>query len=470
MEWHGTFEIPETGRRVGGRLTIDAGTSILTTFGALTTAEGDPVTDLLDEDDRVLTMVWCFTEDGQRLTLLDLLSLGGSLGSVGNELATTRQDWIVGSAVAAQLEPTNPVTFASMSFGLTDLSAWMQSPRHEQDTRWDDPIIKLTATNKDSGELRVGDLTLSFGGALGTRTGFDSVTLDYPARIVGTPGREMRWEEIVNTVVTPIEALIWVATGRFNALIEPKVRLDGERPQYSRLWVSPLQPRGYVAPEHRLVESQMLFTAPEMPDGLEVGLTRWFGIWDQIRPAFGPVIARFRAPFTYSNDQFHAGVAGLESYSDQRHGPPGPCKRERRERRDRIRASMNASAPDLTEFVIDAVKEAERPRLRAGLTYLLEEAGEIGLALTGGDTGSFVSAVVKARHAFAHSTRIVGAIEGGPALHWTSRGLNWVLRYHALREIGFDAEAASERVLNNYVFKQEAQRLRDALGDPEASE
>lgn len=301
------------------------------------------------------------------------------------------------------------------------------------------------------------------------RSGFDTVTVEYPARVTGTPPEEMTWEDLVNTVVTPIEAMLWIATGRFSALEEPNVRLEGDPPRYYRLWISPLQPRRFTKPEHRIPHHDMLYTAADIPGGVETGVTKWLGIWDDISPAFGPVIARYRAPFTYANDRFHAAVAALESYSDRRKKPPTLTKAERKGRRKRVEQAIQSQEPDLTEWVMKAVREAERPNLRTRLDHLLSEAEDVGQALTGEDRDYFLSAVVKARHAYAHSIRIVGAIEGGPALHWAAQGLNWVLRYHALTEIGFDPAQARERVLTDTTFVQETDRLRQALERPESA-
>ena len=470
MEWTGTFEIPNSGVRVGGRVRIDAGESVLTTFGALAQRSGGPVTDIVaDDDGQTLPMVWCVTEDGERLTLLNLVSLGGSLGTLGTDLTTTRQQWIVGSAVGALIEPVELVTFSSIAFGLTDLSAWLQTPRPSQDVRGNNPQVDLSVKAPDIAEMTYEGLIIKFGGQLGMRSGFDTVTVEYPARVTGTPPEEMTWEDLVNTVVTPIEAMLWIATGRFSALEEPNVRLEGDPPRYYRLWISPLQPRRFTKPEHRIPHHDMLYTAADIPGGVETGVTKWLGIWDDISPAFGPVIARYRAPFTYANDRFHAAVAALESYSDRRKKPPTLTKAERKGRRKRVEQAIQSQEPDLTEWVMKAVREAERPNLRTRLDHLLSEAEDVGQALTGEDRDYFLSAVVKARHAYAHSIRIVGAIEGGPALHWAAQGLNWVLRYHALTEIGFDPAQARERVLTDTTFVQETDRLRQALERPESA-
>ncbi len=466
MEWTGTFEIPESGVRVGGRLTIDAGRSILTTFGALAADSSAPlVTDPWESED--IPMVWGVAEDGSRLTLLDLVPLGGNVSFPGEW--TTRQEWICGSAVGDHIEPEEPVTFSSLSFGLTDLSSWLGTPRPTEDWEWKEPArLDLSVSQHEIAEVVHGDLTINFDGMWGTRRAFDEVTVTYPARITGTSSVELPWEQLVNGVVTPIEVLLWVATGRFSALEDLRVRLDGPHPTYKPLWVSLLQPRSYKPPTNRLPQSDMLFTAADIPGGVESGVEKWFNIWQDIEPAYGPVIARYRAPFTYANDRFHAAIAALESYSSHKHGKRAITKVERNQRIAQVKEALDDTVLDLTDWVLEALEMAHYHTLRTRLNLLLEDAGEISDALVGDDPDSFITAVIKSRDAYAHSAHVLGSIEDRGSLHWVSRGLNWLLRYHSLIDIGFDPDEARNRVLANHTFTQEAERMRQdlRLSDP----
>jgi len=463
MEWSGTFEVPNSGVRVGGRLTIDSGQSTLTTFGSLAGEDGSPVqaNPWHDEDVGTIPMVWGVSEEGSRLTLLELTSLGGNLSWPGEW--TTRQQWICECAIGGHIEPVQPVTFSSISFGLSDLSAWLTTPRPEEKRTIKPYRLDLSAATHEIAAFEHDDLTVHFDGSFGTRSGFDSITLDYPARITASTSVEQTWQELVNMTATPIEVLLWVATGRFSALDDLRVRLDGQHPVYERLWVSFLQPRRFEPPTRRLVGNEILFKADEIPGGLEAGINRWFAVWSAIRPAFGPVIARYRAPFSYANDRFHSAVAALESYSTLKHGKRALSKEERNRRIEVVRESLDGSAPELTNWVLEALGQSHYHSIRSRLVRLLDDAGPIGDALVGDDKDGFISAVVKARDAYAHSAPIVGGVEGGAALHWAAEGLNWLLRYYALIEVGFERENAIERVVTNDTFVQVAERLREAV-------
>lgn len=123
----------------------------------------------------------------------------------------------------------------------------------------------------------------------------------------------------------------------------------------------------------------------------------------------------------------------------------------------------DSSAPNLTDWVLEALEQAHYHTLRSRLERLLDEAGSIGDALVGDDKDGFISAVVKARDAYAHSAPIVGGVEGGAALHWAAEGLNWLLRHYALIEVGFEKVQATERVITNNTFIQVTERLRGAI-------
>lgn len=157
MEWTGTFEVPRSGVRVGGRLTIESGQSILTTFGSLAGEDGSPILadPWHDEDVETIPMVWGVSEEGSRLTLLELTSLGGNLSWPGEW--TTRQQWICECAIGGQIEPVQPVTFSSISFGLSDLSAWLNTPRPEEKRTVKPHRLDLSVTTHEIAEFDDGD-------------------------------------------------------------------------------------------------------------------------------------------------------------------------------------------------------------------------------------------------------------------------------------------------------------------------
>ncbi|MBA3360633.1 MAG: hypothetical protein H0T94_04070 [Acidimicrobiia bacterium] len=467
MEWLGTFEVPGTGRRVGGRLVIGDRKSELTTFDALSL---DRDRGALPTDSAIaIPMVWGRTEDGKRITVVNLRSLAWRLfeGAWGTER------WLCDFAIDNHLVPEEPLRFSSLSVGLTDLSSWLESPVPRPQWTIDEVHVEEVQSLR---RVEHGDLAYEFQRSWGTRSGFDEVTIEYPTFATVTSTAELELEELVNLAVTPLEALLWVSTGRFSELDISQVRLEGERPVYEKLWASFLKPLTHETPARRLHKSDMLFTANELPGGLDGGLRRWLDRWEDIQQAFGPVIARYRAPFTYADDRFATSVSALESYSTRvKHGKFEIPKRERKERIARVEAALQSEAPDLIDWVRSALRYAGQYELKTRLALLLDEAGNVSEALFGEQGESFIQAVVKSRNQVAHSLVRRGGIEGGGNLHWTFRGLNWLLRYHAMLELGFSEQEAQTRIIKNCDFQQEAERLKRDLGmtippAPEASD
>lgn len=187
-------------------------------------------------------------------------------------------------------------------------------------------------------------------------------------------------------------------------------------------------------------------------------------------PALGPVIARHRAPFSYSDDRFSSAVAGLESYSALRHGERDISKEERDIRVAVVKGALEQGAPDYVEWVLEALERAHRHTLRSRLDRLLSEAGLLANALVGQHREAFVSAVIRSRDQVAHSLERKGGLEGGAAMHWASRGFVWLLRYLAMIELGFSIDESRDRALGNDIFRQEANLLQQTLSAAETSE
>lgn len=241
MEWHGTFEIPGTDQPVGGRLVIDESESLLRLYGPLRPSENGK-----SEDE--VPLVWGTTESGQHLTLVDLTRLGGSLFGPGLRRS---ESWLCGHAIEHHLEPEQPLTFSAVTCGLTYLSPWLQTPRPSADDRVDGFAVDAHTT--DLGQVAIDDVVYEFHSGVGISSGFDESTIRYPTWVTATPSQEQELEDLVNAFITPIEALLWLATDRFSD-ISTEVRLDTDRGSINaKAWSSKLKPRGFDLPTRRLV-------------------------------------------------------------------------------------------------------------------------------------------------------------------------------------------------------------------------
>lgn len=452
MEWHGTFEIPQSDRRVGGRLVIDESESLLHLYGSLTSGQFD---DLEDE----VPLLWGTAENGHDLTLLGLTPLGQSWSGSGLRRS---ESWICAHAIEGHIVPQGPLTFSGVKCGMTYLSTWLETPGPSGTYQLDGVSVEVRPAL--IGRIELDDVTYEFHNSVSWTSGFDVASIHYPSWVTAIPADEQQLEELVNDHITPVEALLWLATDRFNE-ISTEVRLEGDRGnRYAKVWSSTLKPRDFEPPTRRLARSEMLFTANEVPGGLEGGMARWLRRWREISHALGPVIARYRAPFSYTNDRLATSVAALESYSTVDRTWGQISDEEMSRRRETIRDAISPVDPALADWTIEGVENNTRVTLRTRLKDLLDATGEIGEELLGNSKNRrrFVSEGVESRNRIAHLLPAGGLSEGG-SLYWAHRGFNWLLRFHLMTDLGFTPEETTERIKATHQFRQEAQRLQEDL-------
>lgn len=264
--------------------------------------------------------------------------------------------------------------------------------------------------------------------------------------------------------VTPKEALLWLATDRFSELTT-SVHLDDERGSTkARVWSSTLKPHNFQSLGRRLVRSEVLFAAEEMPGGTEEGVIRWLDHWKRIRHSIGPVIARYRLPSSYTNDRLATSVSALESYSTTKRNWAELSDAEMARRTSVIRDALTEVELALVQWAVDALEDASRETLRNGLKELISDSGDLEPALFGSKKNQrqFIHEAVESRNRIAHLLPSGGHDDGG-SLYWAHRGFIWLLRYHLMFDLGFAPEETARRIIKNYQFRQEAKRLRSDL-------
>jgi hypothetical protein len=228
-----------------------------------------------------------------------------------------------------------------------------------------------------------------------------------------------------------------------------------------------------AASQSDLLPDDVLFFVSDIPGGFADGVRRWLEVWHRERHILGPLFARDRAPFAYSDDRFYTAAAAVEAY----HREHAPSTRdlpraEHHDRVDRLREVLDREAPDLTEWATNAATSFNRSPMWKRVAQVIEETGPVAQRLVGDQLEAFAQLVVDARDGHAHALDDETALEeeaGG--LYVAARALSWVLRTHYLKDLGLDLSFATERVMQHREFELISERMQSLkrLGESQAS-
>lgn len=176
MDWQGSFEIPGSDHKVGGRLVSDEGESLLRLYGSFYPRE---MPDIPDQ----IPLVWAVTEEGQAITLVDLAALGTAMRLAPGLWRT--ESWICGHAIRGHIEPQDPLTFSAVTCEMTYLSSWLPSLKPSAEHRVDGFLVD--ARPNSMGRVEHDGVFYEFHSAAGIQHGFDESTIRYQTFLTATP-------------------------------------------------------------------------------------------------------------------------------------------------------------------------------------------------------------------------------------------------------------------------------------------
>lgn len=459
MDLLGSWWRPGHDEEVGGRLVIDDNESTLDIFGTLADWSEHDFARGVTSDAQVpdIPMLNGFA-DGQQLTVLGLTCLSPRFpGMIGNEV------WLCEAALETHLKEDHTLRFSGIKAELEHLGAWVGAPGASREWNMQDGSIRVEAQSEELVSVVLPDNTkLTLGQDLSESNEKEGIRLSFPASASFTGAALGSWRDLSEAYVMPLEALLWLATTRLSPADREWLKNDDER--WTRYHASKIRPKAtdVERQRRRLVPSEMLFTAADLPGGASQGLRQWFDDWDQMSHVLGPLIARDRSPFSYADDRFTAAVAAVEEYHRLLEGDDRELPRaEHRARVSKIVDLVDRHEPGYSDWVHRALREANRISLKARLVQLTEESGEVAQQMLGNHLDDFIDAVCDARNEYAHGTKKESKIKGGEILHWSAAALRWLLRVTLLRSMGFDDSVT--RVSGYSRFSQEAKRIHDAL-------
>ena len=243
--------------------------------------------------------------------LVRLSSFGGALGT---------ERWSVDAVVEGHLTPASDGVqrFGGVSVELDLLPLWSARCRIEE--RWLSEVagveMSAAAARLFECDLRAG-VHLRIEQGLATTRGRSRTAITQPVSATFEVAEPETWRLLLDEWLQPLQVLIWVATGevgridRMEVLVEspPEVR---HPIRWRRLRAPVLQPDGRDE-DDGVLSTDVLFFADELPDGFGAGFARWLQLWAEFGDAIGPLFARQRVRFVYSNDRFYSAASAIEA-------------------------------------------------------------------------------------------------------------------------------------------------------------
>ena len=370
---------------------------------------------------------------------------------------------VVGAHVVGPEEGAEP-TFSGVRFELESLPAWSRARGVAQ--RFGERRTEVVVQPHDlgSGQLPSGE-QVSIEQVAVTSEERLQYQIRQPVRISIEGATPATWTKLLNRWLQPLQVLLWLATGVTGSVEAMEVRLpepEEYSPKWARLWASLVEPTSTSGRE--LHPNDVLFFADELPGGFVPGLTTWLSLWADLRHVLGPVYARASAPFAYANDRFYTAVAAIEGYHRFCVESERDLSRvEHRERVARIERLVSDHAPDLRDWVINAVQPFNRIPLWRRIVHIAEALPALNSDLFGNHLRTFAKAVEDARHGHAHALESSRSIESGEWLYVSADALVWILRACVMVDLGIGVDSTQDRIRQHERFRWTARRLREAL-------
>lgn len=246
-------------------------------------------------------------------------------------------------------------------------------------------------------------------------------------------------EEIYQRFLKPLLNLVILAAQKPTSIISIRLAARAEAP---RGWVEVVTRRQAPASEERqrLLPMDALFLLPDLLDASPDGLALWYAAAAQLERAFDLVSAVRGTPQLFLDHRFLNAATAVESYHEARFGGRTTSKKAW----DKIVAAAAAAAENaaLAIEIRNRIATLNKPSLRDRIQALLD----LGAPSLGGllpDPSGLSARASRLRNDLAHG----GSIDArNDEIFDTTDELLLVLEFHFLREAGFSAEQAADRL------------------------
>jgi hypothetical protein len=382
------------------------------------------------------------TTGGLFVTLMNAVITNESLIMSALGLRSTRLQ--PGAAlIGGLIDDPHGGAWPNCSVELERMTAWASPPgfEHSLESR-DGSHLKGASFRYDvppSVELRIPGATLSIGPSQ-TISGDliheakMAVTVDANFRL----DRPATIEEIYQRFLKPLLNLVVLATQKPTSIITISLAAGDEAP---RKWVEVVSRRPSPASEQRkrLLPMDALFLLPDLLEASADGVGLWYAAAEKVERAFDLVSAVRSTTSLFLDHRFLNAVTAAESYHEARFDRRTMSK----EAWDKIVDAAAGAAPDeLTEQIRNRIATLNKPSLRDRVQEIVNRGGEPLRGLLPDPDGLGLRAS-RLRNDLAHG----GSIDArNDEIFDTTDELLLVLEFHFLREAGFSADQASDRL------------------------
>ncbi len=457
--WTGSWWVPGSNTRVGGELTVEPRCQ-LTLAGTLT-PEG---TQQSNGDEPRMHPVIHGETSGKEVSILNASCFSSSAGRFAIE-----EEWFGDAVVESHVFPENgEPPFSRMRSTLPYLHEWFGLGPMKVDDLPDEKGVRLIAKPALLHDVEPKDGTnIQLYHGLSWKSSLESMTITQPLNVVVTLDEPVPWRVIVDAHLGPFEALLWLATTRHVGMKDLWLwhRSDPDwHPEWVELHAPFIRPTERRERPRQLHRYELLFLGDELPEGFEVGLRRWYALWEKYSDILSPLMALDRAPFSYTDDQFSTSVAAAEGFHALRFGDRDLAKPHHRARVETLRALIGMHAPQLHEWIVPIAEGANRIPLKRRLNDLMSLANHTGLRLVGENHHLFVEQVEEVRNGYAHGRHSESPLRSDSgARHWAAEAMKWLIRTAILCELGFDDAEVARRVSTHPDFVFASHKLREFL-------
>jgi hypothetical protein len=386
-------------------------------------------------------------------------------GAMGAEV------WRVEAAVEAHIQPDPSGTqrFGGLGAELRHLPAWCRAPEPSRSIHFDERRIDVSAAPRTLADcvLDTG-VQIRIEQSVGTHSDGTRLEVDQPVALQIETAEHLAWAGFLEHWLQPIQVLMWLGVAEASTIDALYLRVEhpdrADASQWSRLWVPLVEPKDEGRTLHH---ADVLFFSDELPGGFDRGIVRWLEIWTDLRHLLAPLFARDLAPFVYANDRFYTAASAMEAYhrykSDSLKDLP---KAQHRARVEKLAAVLQAHAPELVDWAVNAAQPFNRAPLWKRMLDVFTETGDVGHQLLGEHAQLFAEIVEAERnghaHALADDSRLAGS-EFGSGLYLAAQAITWMLRARIMADLGFSAEDAAARIVRNPKFTWLAPEVRKML-------